>query len=372
MRAGARYCAAGLLLSLAGLSIGFIGVELAVRYTGLDFRMIVRPLFFQGADLSVHRISDDPILHYELNPNSEFHGFNPYSHPPRAYQVSIDENGARRPAHRAAKPPGTFRILAFGGSTLYGGSVNDSDTLPAALERRLNDLAVGTGPANGEHRSDPKGSGRDEPPRAAGRFEVWNFGVSAYTLGQAAHLARQKLRLLSPDLILVQHHNRGCWPFLMPDGYRPETYPPERIATDPHFYEEYFPAPDMVPAWVHQALMRHSAAYRCLIAGMVKNQACNEAVAERLSADEARRLSREAAQKNVPVVYFTIPADQRRLARTSLFPELREDRFIDLFQPDREADFYDVHPRADTLDEFAKLLVDQLRARHLLPASRRR
>ncbi len=327
---------------------------------------MVREIFFQGADLSVHQISQDSLLHYELKPSSEFEGFNPFSHPPRTYRVSIDENGARRPGHAAVKPPGTFRILAFGGSTLYGGSVNDPDTLPAALERRLNSSELA-------QRSDPKGSGPAEgsltqPTPAAGlRFEVWNFGVSAYTLGQAAHLARQKLPVLSPDLILVQHHNRGCWPFLMPDGYQPETYPPDLLTADPNFYQEYFSPPKRIPEGVHGFLMKHCATYRCLIVATAKHPACNEALAERLSADEARLLSREAERRRVPVVYLAIPADQQRLLRTTIFPELSDDRFVDLFEPDREPDFYDVHPRPDILDEFARLLVNQLRAHHLLP-----
>jgi len=52
----------------------------------------------------------------------------------------------------------------------------------------------------------------------------------------------------------------------------------------------------------------------------------------------------------------------------SVYPGLAPERFIDLFQADREPAFYRVHPPPPTLDEYARLLIEALRARDLMPA----
>jgi hypothetical protein len=41
-------------------------------------------------------------------------------------------------------------------------------------------------------------------------------------------------------------------------------------------------------------------------------------------------------------------------------------QFVDLNRPGREPDFYEVHPPAEILDEYAGLLVDELLAGGLL------
>jgi hypothetical protein len=242
---------------------------LLVRITRLDHRLLAKAVFFQAADIPVHRIAADPFLHYELKPSAQHHGTFPGKPP---YVVTIDVNGARCPAHAAAKDPHTFRILAFGGSTLYGGAVSDSETLPAALERRLNREAEAGG-------------------RAGLHFEVWNFGTSAYTLGQATHLARQKLRSLSPDLVLVQHHNLSRRAFLTPEDWHPENYPEALFTSDPHFCEEQFYVPKVIPLATHQLLMNDSAIYRSVLAVVSRLSVACECC-DRLSADEARALTR--------------------------------------------------------------------------------
>ena len=346
----ARGRAGALLLALASTSIGLIAVELGVRILNLDFRIITPSLYYQGADVPVHRFSDEPALHYELKPGSHYEGDNPVSKPPRHYEVHIDGNGARFPAHAAKRAADTFRILAFGGSTLYGGSVNDAETLPAALERRLN--------ARGGSASDIR------------RFEVWNFGTSAYTLGQAALLARRKLPLLDPDLILVQLHNRGCWAFLVPSDGRLDRYPSALLEADPHFYRERFTRPRRVPPSLHDWMVRHVAIYRALLGYAARGSSCNEEYSEKLSAAEARALSADAEARGVPVVYLAIPADRQRLRAELVFPGLEPERFIELFRPGREPDFYDVHPAAPTLDAIAGILLERLDELGLLQSRR--
>jgi len=181
------------LLILSSLLITLALLEGVFRLGAIDLRFVRSALFYQEADLDVHQCSSDPFLHYELKPGASMQGIRPGGVPTR---ITIDERGARYPSHAVRKEPGTFRILCFGGSTMYGAGVNDDETIAAALEARLNRLSAE------DHSAAPR------------RYEVWNFGTSAYTLGQAAYLARHQLAVLNPDLIVVQLHNVGRRPFL--------------------------------------------------------------------------------------------------------------------------------------------------------------
>ncbi|MEO6027894.1 MAG: hypothetical protein ABIR79_13605, partial [Candidatus Binatia bacterium] len=44
--------------------------EMLARSLAIDQRLLTASLFFQGADVAVHRISADPALHYELAPGT--------------------------------------------------------------------------------------------------------------------------------------------------------------------------------------------------------------------------------------------------------------------------------------------------------------
>jgi len=318
-------------------------VEGVFRVADIDARLLRRGLYFQNADLEVHQCSTDPFLHYELKPASRLQGA---GRDGGHTAVNIDTTGARFPAHAVQKDTGTFRILCFGGSTMYGAGVSDEETIPAALEARLNGMA----------RAVP-----DEPRR----YEVWNFGTSGYTLGQAAHLARSKLAKLAPDLIVVQLHNVGRRPYLSPAACDHIEIPRLQDGGAP-FFDEQFPAPELIGADLHQTLLRHSAIYRSLIPQTISVadgspcEYCN-----RLSESEARRLVEEANARGIPVVFVAIPADSRTTA-ASVFRGLPASRFIHLYRPGREADFYEIHPPARILDEFAGMLVDELRSRGLL------
>jgi hypothetical protein len=336
-RGSTALLALGATLFAAGLLEGLL------RVTGVDERVLRAGLYYQGADLEVHQCSVDPFLHYELKPRSSFSGRGVNGEP---YAVDIDEYGARRPGHPAAKPPGTFRILCFGGSTMYGAHVNDDETIPAALEARLNRLSP------------------DE--RAPwGRYEVWNFGTSAYTLGQAAHLARTRLAAFDADLVIVQLHNVGRRPYLASQWC--SSVDAERDADGGRgFFLEQFPVRGSIaPAW-HVALAHHSAIYRTIMAlGVSRGDGSPCEYCEELSRREARLLVQEATARAVPVLFVAIPAD-RGWMRAEADVGVSAAMFIDLHRPGREPDFYEVHPSAATLGEFASLLVDDIRARGLL------
>ena len=337
------------LLSLGAIILALLILEIFVRLPGVEGRLIAPLLYLQAADLPVHRVSGDAFLHYELAPGSRLEARTPNGTP---YAVNIDSFGARCPTHPRIKGPNVFRVLCVGGSTMYGAGINDDQTLPAALERRLN---------------------HDSMAGNQMRFEAWNFGTSAYTLGQAAHLARMKLAELDPDLILVQHHNIGRRPFLATPDLAIDDHPPELQRPGADFFLEQFPAPSDVPIDVHRMALELSALYRSLTALQAWWVGADGWVCDRcdeISASEARNLSSLAESRGVAVLYVTIPADGS-VRPPDIFPELPAERFIRLFQPGREPQFYEVHPPPDVLDEYAAIIVETLRERKLLTSQAR-
>ncbi len=327
--------------------------ECGVRLLHLDQRLLTPSMYFQAADLDVHRLSADPALHYELAPGTSCNCSIGGPH----YRVSIDEYGARLPTHALTKGSDVYRIMCVGGSTVYGGAVDDDQTIPAALERRLNATTS---------------TGR--------RYEAWNFGTSAYMLRQAAHLASTRLDAVRPDLVLVQLHNAGRRAFLMPQTLNALDYPWADALADPDLFTEQFVLPSWLPPAARAPLLRHSALARAIVAvlpGFGPNQQCPWC--ERRDQEAARALSRAATARGVPVVFYAIPAnrtvpsldpDPQRAppGADSVYPGLAPERFIDLYQPGREPAFYQVHPPPATLDEFARLLIETLRARGTIPA----
>jgi len=321
------------LLSLASTLLAVLLLEGAMRVTRLDERLLRRGLYYQQAELPVHQCSADPFLHYELKPGASFRGSRPDG---QSYEVSIDANGARCPAHVRRKAASTFRMLCFGGSTMYGAGVNDDQTIPAALEARLNRLPRPT-------------------PASALRYEVWNFGTSAYTLGQAAHLARSRLSTLDPDGIVIQLHNVGRRPYL------PAPLCDAVDFGDRDFFLEQFPVPGWVDAQLHLTLLAQSAVYRALIAQSVRagdGAPCE--YCDRLSQSEARTLVQEAGARHVAVLFMAIPADRGVIRPDGVYAGLPAAQLVDLYRPGREPGFYEVHPSAATLDEYASMLLDAM------------
>lgn len=328
--------------------------EALARGLAIDRRALTAALFFQGADVAVHRVSADPALHYELAPGTSCD----CSIGGPSYHVTIDAHGARHPTHPLAKDAGAFRILCVGGSTVYGGAVNDEDTIPAALEREL-----GAGTASRR------------------RYEAWNFGTSAYMLRQAAHLAERRLEDVRPDLVLVQLFNSGRRAFLMPASQDARDYDWRALLGDPDFFTEQFAFPAWLPPRIVEPLLARSALARAGLAvlpGFGPNLHCTWCEAR--DQEAARALSRAAEARGIPVVYYAIPATRCAPDGTpepargspgadSVYPGLDPTRFVDLFQADREPAFYKVHPPPPILAEYARLLVTALRERALLPPS---
>jgi hypothetical protein len=339
----ARAVAGRALLALVGFGIGLAFAEMARRSTGLQTRMMAASLFYiRGGGIAQHRKSDDPFLHYELNPDSHTTFVNADG---STSTVNIDAVGARLPSHARAKPSGVFRILAFGGSTLFGANVDDEETMAAAMERRLN-------------RSAAASSDR--------RFEVWNFGTSAYNLAQAAHLARKRLADLDPDLLWVQLHNRFPRPFYLESDGKEEEVFRAFLENDEPMMNENFPPP-WIPESLHAVAIRRSAFYQAIM-GLYRHRVRPEAVSDALAAREAAALVREAAERHVDVAFVAIPSERGTFnGDDAVYEGLPQRNFIDLHRPGREADFYEVHPPPRVLDEYAGLLIEELGRRDLIP-----
>jgi hypothetical protein len=82
-----------------------------------------------------------------------------------------------------AKPARTYRIAVLGDSFVEGLQVSDDQTFCHLLEEKLNQSGVA--------------------PSNATRFEVLNFGVANYNLGQEYLRLKQKALAFNPDLVVM-------------------------------------------------------------------------------------------------------------------------------------------------------------------------
>src|SRR5262249_2088779 len=100
--------------------------------------------------------------------------------------VKINSKGLRNPEVDYAKPPGTYRGLALGGSGTFGFRMKEPDSYPRQLERALQEW--------GRERGDPR------------RFEVINTGVIGYSTDQEAAYLRVEGERYQPDLVVVAYY----------------------------------------------------------------------------------------------------------------------------------------------------------------------
>jgi lysophospholipase L1-like esterase len=113
---------------------------------------------------SIHR----PYIEYRRLPNMHKAGWN------------TNSLGYRGPEFDIRKPQGTYRVLLYGGSFVWGtGALADEETIAGHLQRILN-----------------------EKPPPGTRFEVINCGESNYQSTQEAVFLLVEGVLLSPDLVV--------------------------------------------------------------------------------------------------------------------------------------------------------------------------
>lgn len=119
----------------------------------------------------VNQRSKIPGLDYELRPNVEKFAQNA--------MVRTNSYGMRDRERSMKKADGVFRIAVLGDSVTFGFGVENEETYPSTLERKLNDTG------------------------SRYKYEVLNFGVGGYSSRDEALMLRYKAIRWNPDLVIV-------------------------------------------------------------------------------------------------------------------------------------------------------------------------
>lgn len=148
-----------------------IGLEFFVV---LVFGLLLLEPIFSFAGVANEEVLDiEPVTGWTLMPNRSFtyrkEGFS---------QSTINSHGMRDVERSLVKPANTYRIAVVGCSVTEGNQVAISDTYCSVLERKLN---------------------KDNPGK---HFEVLNFAVSAYTLGQEYLRLKNFALRFQPDMVV--------------------------------------------------------------------------------------------------------------------------------------------------------------------------
>ena len=117
-------------------------------------------------------------------------------------QFTTNSLGYRGKEFTAAKSPGTFRIVTFGGATTMGIEVDDTETWPAVLEVQLS--------------QDPAFLQR----HGVQRVEVINAAVHGWRTREHLLRLQTDVQFLEPDLLLLASNWNGPWSGIA--GWDPE------------------------------------------------------------------------------------------------------------------------------------------------------
>ena len=134
---------------------------------------------------------ENPELLWKLRPGfdgwaRDFFIMTVTDHAPR-WHFRINERGFRGPSFQDRPQPGTFRVLCFGDSCIFGFGVDDEDTLPSRLEAKLDSMCPSC------------------------RFEVINMGIPGYSSRQGLELAKLWIPRLSPDIVMIAYGTNDWW-----------------------------------------------------------------------------------------------------------------------------------------------------------------
>jgi len=99
-----------------------------------------------------------------------------------ATTIRVNQDSFRGREYSTEKPAGTYRIIVLGDSNTMGSGVEENETYPFVLEKRLIEREDGW------------------------NYEVLNMGVQGYTAGQEVEFYLRKGKKYSPDLIII-----GYW-----------------------------------------------------------------------------------------------------------------------------------------------------------------
>jgi lysophospholipase L1-like esterase len=133
-----------------------------------------------GADGSspLHIRSDEEGLVYAMRPNAEVEVAS------MNWRVETNSDGFRDAPFARIAPPGTYRIAAVGDSVTLGFWVERAESWPDQLEDLLNRTSTELEPSSCH-------------------FEVMNFGVTGYDLGQEVELVRTRVLNFAPEALVL-------------------------------------------------------------------------------------------------------------------------------------------------------------------------
>ncbi len=340
-----------LTIAVLGLVLPGVVADRALGWVGADWGLVERALYYNEVDLPLYRVAEDPFLHYDLLPGARHEQLGPLG----PYTVEIDGWGARGAGHPWDKPPGGFRVLVVGASSVFGGGVSDDQAMPALLELGLEERL-----------------GRD--------VEVWNLAVSGYSASQVARKARRDLaRVPDPDLLVVSYTGHLRRPFLPPwpaggdEGRGPVFQAVGSVDNkalfdqDPGLWVENFPRAPL--GWllgetVQGLLLRGLPSYRYL-AALLEDQDTPRPPPAQLMAlglGEMRALEAEATAAGVPLVYLNVPVMPGQPFDGARAP------WIDLAFPGQPVGYDAVHPAPEHLALWAERTTAELERLGLLPA----
>jgi len=145
------------------LAVGAILLALGMAEMGIRFFNLGPDIF--RIRVGHCRLSENPILQYELQPGA------------RDGLFTINRYGMRDRDVPIEKPDGEIRIACIGDSICYGTNVKQFETFPRQLEEILN--------------TNSKGS-----------YRVLNFGVPGYNIEQIAEILKTRVAPFDPDLVV--------------------------------------------------------------------------------------------------------------------------------------------------------------------------
>lgn len=328
-----------LIRALVGLACGLTLVEVALWTYPLDWRFLRGGMPRMEKELQVHTAVQDPRFLVRLKPGSRgafTHAYGPFS-------VTVNALGFRGPQRSRKKGRGVFRIICVGGSNVYGAGLDDHQTWPAQLQRRLD-------------------------ASAPGRYEVWNLGVSGYNNLQLSAMAAEALERYEPDLLILAMSNWGPRHFLAGTPDLASYY-----RADPTLWLEMFPASYLgTPSWIPRPtklmLLSRLGLYRLALAARLASRPDDRlSIPGSLREPYARitraTLTRAARQTRVAV--FICPAVQP----STLFADTYRGLDIPVMILDaggRPPEYRMFHPPARVMTWYAERLAAWLQARALL------
>ena len=229
--------------------------EAVLRIYPASFQFLRPTLFYSPAFSQLYRVSDNAELLIEPVPGARFSGSSGVSKFEKKYasrDITINANGFRGEEKPLAKTDGVFRIMVFGGSNIFGPSVGDDDTLPAQLEKKLNQELKRLGKKS--------------------RVEVWNGGLVAVVVSQAVAFARTKIEKFQPDFVMFQvFGNEGRRPFYGDYDVLKKSSDEANLTLfnkNPELYRENVPFAPVVspldPNSLHYTLLDHFELYKFL------------------------------------------------------------------------------------------------------------